>query len=210
MAEVAKKSTKTSQLSALAMANKPRLRMLALAATLAVTFFLLWHSDEPPVTSYSDARQLRGAAEPDGFVVNGSYTSYDETGHRKIVFTSPRIEQFEEGNLATMESPSAELFSDSEGGPWVLKAEKGSLRQSEDVLHLSGNVRVVRTIGDREATLTTESLTLDNGQGIAYTDDLVEITDRVGITRAKGMKAWVDDRILELNSQVKGRYETVR
>ena len=27
----------------------------------------------------------RGDAEPDGFVINGSYTSYDETGHRKIV-----------------------------------------------------------------------------------------------------------------------------
>lgn len=201
---------KNSRFSALAMANRPRLRMCALAITIVVTVFLLWHSGEPPVTSYSDSRQLRGEAEPDGFVINGSYTSYDEAGHRKIVFTSPRIEQFEEGNLAIMESPSAELFSKTEEGPWVLDAEKGSLQQDQDMLFLTGNVRVVRTIGDREATLNTESLTLDNRKGTVYTNDLVEITDSVGTTRAKGMKAWIDKRILELNSQVEGRYEIAK
>jgi len=203
-------SAKNSRISTLAMANRPRLRMLALALTIAATMFLLWRGDEPPMSSYSDARQLRGEAEPDGFVINGSYTSYDEAGHRKIVFTSPRIEQFEEGNLAIMESPSAELFSKSEEGPWVLNAEKGSLQRDQDMLFLSGNVRVVRTIGDREATLNTESLTLDNRKGTVYTDDLVEITDSVGTTRAKGMKAWIDKRILELNSQVEGRYEIAK
>ncbi|MDO6443756.1 LPS export ABC transporter periplasmic protein LptC [Marinobacter sp. 2_MG-2023] len=203
-------SEKNSLLSLLAMANRPRLRMLALAATIAATFFLLWQSDESPVTSYSDARQLRGAGEPDGFVINGSYTSYDDAGNRKIVFTSPRIEQFEEGNRATMELPNAEVFSATETEPWVLKAESGNLLQGEDLLHLTGNVRVVRTIGEREATLVTESLTLDNNQGKVYTDDFVEITDSVGTTRAKGMNAWIDERILELNSQVEGRYETVR
>lgn len=109
-----------------------------------------------------------------------------------------------------MESPSAELFSKSEEGPWVLNAEKGSLQRDQDMLFLSGNVRVLRTIGDREATLNTESLTLDNRKGTVYTDDLVEITDSVGTTRAKGMKAWIDKRILELNSQVEGRYEIAK
>jgi len=203
-------SKKTSLLSALAMANRPRLRMLALATTIAAAVFLLWQSDEPPMTSYSDARQLRGNAEPDGFVVNGKYTSYDETGQRKIVFTSPRIEQFEDENLATMESPNAELFSATDPEPWILDADNGSLLRNQDLLDLTGNVRVVRTIGDRTATLNTESLTLDNDQGIVYTDDPVVIVDSVGTTRAKGMKAWINERILELNSQVEGRYETVK
>lgn len=202
---------KNGQSFLLALMNRPGLRMVALAITLAAAFFLLWQSGEPPASSYSDAQQLRGDTEPDGFVINGRYTSYDETGHRKIFFTSPRIEQFEEGNLATMEFPSAKLFSNTEEGePWIVNAEQGNLRQSEDVLHLLGNVRVVRTIGDRKATLATESLTLENSQGTIYTDDPVEITEPAGVTHATGMKGWIDERILELNSQVKGRYETVR
>lgn len=214
MAEIENKSANKSAnnrwVSTLTLTNRPRLRMLALACTIAVTMFLLWQGNEPPATSYSDARQLRGDAEPDGFVVNGSYTSYDENGKRKIVFTSPRIEQFEDGNVANMESPRAVLASDTGEGPWVLNANKGSLQQNDDLLYLTGNVRVVRTIGEREATLNTESLTLDNNKGTVYTDDQVSITDSVGTTRAKGMKAWIDERILELNSQVEGRYETVR
>lgn len=189
------------------LAQRPWLRTLALGGTIAATVFLLWHSDEPPAVQ-GDAAELRGQTEPDGFVVNGSYTSYDEDGNLKIQFTSPRIEQFEEGNVATMQAPRAMLFGQPGTEPWLVESEHGSLLQNEGLLYLTDHVRVVRTIGERQATLTTTSLTLDNEQGIVYTDAPVTITDTLGVTRAKGMKAWIDERILELNSQVEGRYET--
>jgi lipopolysaccharide export system protein LptC len=191
-------------------ADRPSVRTLALAGSLAVVMFLLWQSDEPPVSN-QEAAELRGDAEPDGFVVDGEYTSFDEAGNLKISFTSPRIEQFEEGNLATMESPSAELYSSDSGTdsqPWIVNAENGSLLQNEDLLYLTGNVRILRSVGGRETTLTTSTLTLDNNRGMLYTDAPVVIRDVTGITRATGMKAWIDERILELNSQVEGRYET--
>jgi lipopolysaccharide export system protein LptC len=192
------------------LADRPWIRTLALAGSLAAAMFLLWRSDEPPVSD-EEAAELRGDAEPDGFVVNGEYRSFDETGNLKISFTSPRIERFEEGNLATMESPSAELYSDDSGTdpqPWIVNAENGSLLQNEDLLYLTGNVRILRSVGGRETTLTTSTLTLDNDRGMLYTDAPVVIRDVTGITRATGMKAWIDERILELNSQVEGRYET--
>lgn len=199
---------KASLLSLLTLSDRPRLRTLALGGTLAATVFLLWQSDEPVVTRDQAAETLRGEGEPDGFVVNGQYTSFDESGNLKVMFSSPRIEQFDEGNLATIESPNARLYSSLNAQPWILKAERGSLLQNENLLYLTGNVRVIRTIGEREATLTTSALTLDNDQGTVYTDQPVEITDSVGVTRATGMKAWIDERILELESQVEGRYET--
>jgi lipopolysaccharide export system protein LptC len=57
-------------------------------------------------------------------------------------------------------------------------------------------------------TLSTTALTLNNNDQTVYTDEPVEINDALGITTATGMKAWIDERILELNAQVKGRYET--
>ncbi|KMQ75661.1 LPS export ABC transporter periplasmic protein LptC [Marinobacter subterrani] len=190
--------------------DRPWLRTLALAGTLAAVMFLMWQSDEPPVTNQK-AAELRGDAEPDGFVVNGEYTSFDETGNLKISFTSPRIEQFEEGNLATMVSPKAKLFG-NEGNanaePWIIEAENGSLLQNENLLYLTGNVRILRSVGGRDTTLTTSTLTLDNDRSMAYTDAPVVIRDVTGITHAVGMKAWIDERVLELNSKVEGRYET--
>lgn len=198
---------KTSLISLLTLEHRPWLRSLALAGTIAATVFLMWRSDEPPVVQ-DEAAALRGKTEPDGFVINGSYTSYDEDGNLKIQFTSPRIEQFEEGNVATMKAPRATLYGQPETPPWIVEAENGSLLQNEGILYLTDHVRVVRTIGEREATLTTTTLTLDNDLGTVYTDAPVTITDKIGVTRAKGMRAWIDERILELNSQVEGRYET--
>lgn len=190
--------------------DRPWLRTLALAGTLAAVMFLMWQSDEPPVVNQK-AAELRGDAEPDGFVVNGEYTSFDEAGNLKVSFTSPRIEQFEEDNLATMVSPKAKLFG-NEGNanaePWIIEAENGSLLQNENLLHLTGNVRVLRSVGGRDTTLTTSTLTLDNDRSMAYTDAPVVIRDVTGITRAVGMTAWIDERIVELKSQVEGRYET--
>ncbi|KEF31592.1 Putative protein YrbK [Marinobacter nitratireducens] len=201
--------TDNSVISILTLENRPWLRTLALAGTVVATVLLLWRSDEPSLIQ-DEAAALRGMAEPDGFIVNGQYLSYDEQGNVKVRFTSPRIEQFEEGNMATITSPRAELFGKQSSEPWVVEAQNGSLLQNENILYLTGDVRVVRRIGDREATLTTSSLTLDNDTGTIYTDAPVEITDVTGTTRATGMRAWLDKRILELNSQVEGRYEIGR
>ncbi|WP_317848206.1 LPS export ABC transporter periplasmic protein LptC [Marinobacter sp. F4216] len=192
----------------LTLENRPWLRTLALIATIGATIFLLWRSDEPTMSS-DDRADLRGTREPDGFVVNGSYTSYNESGELEIQFTSPRIEQFEEGNLATVEAPKANIFGEQgDTSPWQIEAENGSLLQNEGILYLTGNVRVFQQLGERDITLTTESLTLDNDLGIVYTDAPVTIADKTGVTRANGMQAWIDKRIVELKSQVEGRYET--
>lgn len=191
------------------LSERPVVRTLALIALIGATVFLLWRSDEPAVSD-SGTAALRGPAEPDGFVVDGTYTSYDQNGNPEVYFSSPRIEQFETGNLATMETPSARLYGDPGAEPWTVEAENGTLLQNENLLYLTGNVRIVRRIGDRQSTLSTSKLTLDNDQNTIYTDAPVEISDPLGVTTATGMKAWINDRVLELNSEVEGRYETVR
>ncbi|MDY6815831.1 MAG: LPS export ABC transporter periplasmic protein LptC [Pseudomonadota bacterium] len=188
--------------------ERPLLRALAVIALVAVALLLMWRTDEPPAPD-PEAAALRGPAEPDGFVVDGTYTAYDESGNLEVRFSSPRIEQFEKGNMATMVSPTADIHGEPGTEPWTISANNGSLLQNENLLYLTGNVRIIRPIGDREATLITSKLTLDNDQNILYTDAPVEITDRTGVTRATGMKGWINDRILELNSDVEGRYETV-
>ncbi|AZT84584.1 LPS export ABC transporter periplasmic protein LptC [Marinobacter sp. NP-4(2019)] len=192
-------------LPTLLLVDRPWLRTLALGCTIVALIVMMWQSDEPqePV----DAAALRGQSEPDGFVVNGRYLSYDETGKLNVRFESPRIEQFEASNRAIMESPRAELFGEGESEPWHLSSDTGTYREADGLLHLKGNVKVIRTAGDRRGILTTSRLTLDNNSRTVYTDAPVTLTDSFSVTRATGMKAWIDARILELDSQVEGRYE---
>ena len=181
-------------------------RTLALAGTIVALFFLLWQSDDPsePV----DATALRGESEPDGFVVNGRYLSFDETGRLTTRFQSPRIEQFDARNETIMESPMATLYGESGTAPWRVEANEGRFLEADNLVHLTGDVRVTREAENgRPLTLTTTALTLDNSERTVYTEAPVEMTDAFSLTRATGMKAWIDDRILELDSQVEGRYE---
>ena len=187
--------------------QRPGWRTLALLATVIATIALLWHSDSNLTLPTNDS-ELRGDREPDSFVINGRYTNYDADGAIKIQFVSPRIEQFESESYATMANPQASIQGQPGTEPWQLNARRGKLLQDNTLLELNGNVRIVRQIGERRATLTTSTLTLDNRTNMAYTDAPVEIVDVTGTTRATGMKAWLNERILELESQVEGHYET--
>ncbi|HEV8078913.1 MAG TPA: LPS export ABC transporter periplasmic protein LptC [Marinobacter sp.] len=196
-----------SLLVALLPEQRPRWRTIALLATVIATVALLWHSDnELPIPTQDS--ELRGDSEPDSFVVNALYTSYDEQGSVKIQFVSPRIEQFEANDYAIMVEPQATIQGQPGSEPWQLTAEHGKLRDGNSQLELEGDVRIVRQIGERSAILSTSVLTLDNRTNVAYTDAPVEIVDATGTTNATGMKAWLNERILELDSQVEGRYET--
>ena len=182
-------------------------RMAALAGTGLVLGSLLWQSEES--REPSNALELRGPTEPDGFVVNGHYRSFDQNGQLEAVIYSPRIEQFEARNLATMLLPDATLHDPDSATTWMLTADQGELLQNEDIIELTGNVLVRRpAVNGDMATLEAEHLTLDNKQRTVYTDTPVVLTEPHGVTRATGMKAWIDDRVLELQSQVKGHYDT--
>lgn len=193
-------------MAALPLIHRPWLRTLALAGTIVALLFLLWQSDEP--SEPIDAESLRGESEPDGFVVNGHYLSYDETGRLTTRFRSPRIEQFEGRSETVMNSPRATLYGEEGSPPWQVQASEGRFLEADDLVHLTGDVRVIREAdGGRPLTLTTTALTMNNSERTVYTDKPVELTDAVSLTTATGMKAWIDDRILELDSQVEGRYE---
>jgi lipopolysaccharide export system protein LptC len=190
-----------------ALIRSPTLRTLALAATVIALVAVLWQSDEPTIPMKAAA--LRGEAEPDSFVVGGRYLSFSETGRLVTRIKSQRIEQFESDKLIRMQQPQATLFGNAEDGSWEVEAEEGEFLEARGLMHLTGEVRIVRlTDPQGPMSLSTQALTLDNENRTIYTNEPVEIIDALGITRATGMKAWLDERILELNAQVEGRYET--
>lgn len=186
--------------------SRPWVRTLALLISVAVLVLLLWQSDER--IPAPDAESLRGPSEPDGFVINGHYRAFDEQGNLATMISSPRIEQFDHDGTAIMAEPNATLIHQKTGASWHLTANRGTFRENSDLIQLDGDVLVTRPLtADREGTLETASLTLDNRKRTVHTDDLVIMTDGRSVTRATGMTAWIDDRIVEFKSQVEGHYE---
>lgn len=186
--------------------NLLRLRYLGIAVLSAVLIALLWQSDEK--RDLDPAAQLRGPQEPDSFVVNGEYRSFAETGKVSTIVSSPRVEQFDNQELAHMEAPRARLIDVNTGTPWTARANEGRYQLDKDVIELSGDVVITRILpSGEEGQLETERLTLDNNERIVHTDAPVVLTDPRGVTRATGMQAWIDKRIVELKSQVEGQYE---
>lgn len=186
--------------------NRPWPRALALLASLLVLASLLWQSDQ--AREPDDIRELRGPSEPDSFVVGGKFYSFNEGGQLTTLIESPRVEQFESRRAATMIAPKAVVFDEESGIPWTLTAASGEFLQDRNVIQLEEDVVVRRTLASgREATLVTDRLTLDNDERIVHTDAPVVLTDQLSTTRAVGMKAWIDERILELQSQVEGIYD---
>ena len=182
-------------------------RLLALGLTLIALASLIWRSDEArdPVNRVD----LRGPDEPDGFVINGTFQAYNEQGQLVTRISSPRVEQFDRDNSAVMTTPEATLYDARSNLPWRIRANEGRYYQDNDMIHLSGEVAVVRLLADdRRTTLETESLVVDNQARIIRTDDPIVLTDARGVTRATGMEAWVDERIVELRSRVEGVYGT--
>lgn len=187
---------------------RPRVRNPALLAAFAVLAFLLWQSDESRAPSSSDVADLRGEAEPDGFLSGARHLSFNEQGHRLSVISSPRIEQFDDTGTATMEGPDATVYDTRSGTPWKITAESGTMDQGSDRIELAGNVVIARPVPGGTSTLETSRLTVDNARRQVYTNERITLSGPGVVTSATGMQAWIDERTLELNSQVEGRYDS--
>lgn len=184
----------------------PRLRHLLIVVIAIALVALLWQSDEQ--SRPNNAAGLRGPDEPDSFVVNGVFRSYTEDGALKSELHSARIEQFENRNLANLIAPRAVVHDTGSGRPWVMEAAEGRYQPDQEQLHLSGDVSITRPLDNgTRARLTSDRLTLDNQRRIVHTDAPVVLHSPRGETHAVGLKGWIDDRILELQSQVEGRYD---
>lgn len=185
---------------------RPRVRNPALIVAAGVLALLLWQSDESrsPAPDFLD---LRGEREPDGFVSGARHLAFNEDGQRVSMITSPRIEQFDDTGTATLQEPAATLYEVRTQTPWDIRARSGVMDQNAARLELQGEVQVTRQVRGGASTLETEQLTIDNALRQVFTDEPVVVSGPGMVTRARGMRGWIDDRVLEFDTDVEGRYE---
>lgn len=184
--------------------ERPTLRYLALLVVATVLGLVIWQGAEQG----GQGPQSSGTREPESFANNAVYRSYDAQGQLSSILRSPRVEQFSDSDVAHMSTPRGTVFSKQSHQPWLLQAEQGTYNSQTDKLHLEGHVLITRpSPGQMPTQMHTPRLTLDNAQRIVHTDAPVTINGPQGTTHAVGMKAWINQRVLELLSQVNGTYQ---
>lgn len=186
---------------------RPGIRNPGLLIAAVTLGFLLWQSDEPRTTD-NDAMKLRGATEPDTFINQGVFRSFDTEGRPKLVLSSPRTEQFDDRQQAVLEAPDGTLYDHRADLQWQMDAKHGLYHMSSEIMELEGNVVITRSVEGGNAELLTEYLRIDNPARRATTDRPVTLKSPGNVTHARGMTGWFDERVLELENSVEGIYET--
>jgi len=188
---------------------------LALLALLLL-LWMLWRSDDSSQNNSETGNPLE-SGQPTSFLTDARFRSFDENGQPASQLTSPRVEQFQDRDLAVLEFPRARLTGkptdadQSLDNAWQIEANQGTYHLEKELIELEGDVVAIRPLANGgQATLETSRLNVDNRQRIAFTDAPATMTDQVSVIHTTGFKAWMDSRVVELNSDVEGIYEPKR
>ncbi|NVK44120.1 MAG: LPS export ABC transporter periplasmic protein LptC [Oceanospirillaceae bacterium] len=180
---------------------------LVLATALLAPVLLYWGFDRGP--SESAVPELEGdVTNTDFYLRDARIQQFDGNGRLHQELRSPELEHYPEPGLLQAGTPKIEIFREEGGGRVRIEAAQGMLLDSNERVDLSGDVRLYdEPEGGEPLKLETTTLTLLPDQQIAETDAAVRILGQRGETRAQGMKAYLEERKVELLSEVEGRYE---
>lgn len=176
------------------------------ALLLVLVAALSWWLQRSVVTeSESSVDQVRH--EPDYYMENFESTSLDEMGRPAYQLDAENMLHFPDDDSATLEKPHLIVFRGEEEF-WDIRAESGLVLNKGESVILQGDVIILRVRpGDEEALqVYTSDLTVRPDEKYVETDAEVTIKDGQGVTRAVGMWADLNQRRVELLSNVRGTY----
>ncbi len=174
----------------------------ALLTLLATVAFFFWVFKDDEAAGYQPS--TREEAAPAWYWTNARFWNFNDEGSLEQEATATGVEHFSEEDVTFLGEPRVVSHLD-EGAPWHTRAERGEVRENNDVIELSGKVEIRKA--DNSLNMRTERLILDRGRELAETDMAVTITGEQGRTDAVGMRAWLKQEKVELLSKVKSVYE---
>ena len=178
--------------------------VLALAAVGSSVVFMLTPDRQPP-----PEQKIR--TEQGYYVKDGRLTGTGADGRILYAITTRIARQnLADGTIAMQEV--AVNYMPAEGVPWDLLATRGQIAQDSNIIQLSGDVLVTSTAataGDRRQaplTIRTDYLELDPDTYIATTDRHVAIKRSRDTLYGRGMRVYLKQDRLQLESEVRGTF----
>ena len=177
------------------------------ALVVIATFSWWWLSrHEPAKTDLA----LVAQEELDGYLNDFIATTMDDQGKPNHRLEADRMVLYTGTKLSQVDNPFLTLYQENKN-PWLIRAEYGLVQTEQDIVFLTGNVRM--THEDKKGYMTeilTEQLEVQTKKQYAQTEHEVVVNDHSGFLAGKGMQAFLDEGQLTLLEEVRSRYDGVR
>jgi len=132
-------------------------------------------------------------------------TVMDKNGNPSRIISGQEMAHYPEDDSTEVIFPSAQ-FIELNKDTWVITSNKSTTQGKGNDILLTGNV-IITQKENPDVELRTEKLTLDTLHNTAYTDLAVSMKSPYGSTDSVGMHAALEDKMINLHSRVKGRYD---
>jgi len=175
-------------------------------ASLALTAMGSWYLTRVDVTD--DVASARGPSLALGYYINDAKLfGVDEKGQSLYQITARRLETSGQNNRLLLEDVRIEYWPRLEI-PWLLTAASGEVPQNETYLELQGGVELAQQPEDgaNGTIIQAEHLRLQPETFYAVTDEAVRIHLGQNQIDATGIRAYLKDSRLELESNVHGQF----
>lgn len=190
------------------MAGIFNLRFLLVVALLGAASVAGWWLRERIHSPAAPGVDTEARAAPDYYMENFTVHTMNPTGTPRYSLTAEAMHHYAEGDYADLTRPHA-VFHRPEGPPYVLDSERGRITGEGEQVDLLGKVDIDRRAGDNTRSLhvTTRDARVFPERDYAESDEFTVIRSAASHLQGIGMRAWFEQRRLQLLSKVEGTYD---
>jgi len=169
---------------------------------LAVVTLWLLSGEESEQQASLDSKLNKAS---DYAMTDFTLTVMDKEGNPSRIINGKEMAHYPEDDSTEILFPTAQ-FIEAEKNTWIITSNKGSTQGKGNDILLTGNV-IITQKEDSNVELRTEKLNLDTLHNTAYTDLAVSMKSPYGKSESVGLHASLEDKMINLHSRVKGRYD---
>lgn len=173
--------------------------ILIVSITISSIFMLRTHqpnhTEKPEPSNYN------------AFMMDVSYTDFNDKGLLHSHSTSPKILRFEKNNLAFVDAPNITIYT-NDGIRWDISAQHGESLEDGKKFFLWGNVKLHQPsqLSHPETTITTHEITFYPKTSFARTNKMATLIRPDATITGVGATADFKTGIFKLLSQSEGVY----
>lgn len=184
------------------MSNINTLLSLILLIAIAISTGLIIHSDPTHGKVVAQSSETMNA-----YMKNLTVTQYDSLGHIQSYLTTSQMKQYANNNTIYFVKPHLLIYTDKKI-PWEIDADQGTSMNGNEVIKLSGNVKLhqLSKNHNQETTVLTRELTYYPKTSFAETDQAVTIQQAGSLVKGTGAKADLKKGIIKFLSSSRGVY----